>query len=141
MGTRQYDLDQLLRKMQSTSNPLVFVSAAGPWGYWLYRYLTKTGHACWVGAHSLLPKKAGDRGTTQRREALQLARLMRSGDLTPVSLPQVADEASRALSRAWDDARRALQTAKQRLTAFLLRHAIRSAGPATWGPGSPALAQ
>ena len=33
---------------------------------------------------SLVPKKAGDRVKTDRRDAVQLARLMRSGDLTPV---------------------------------------------------------
>jgi len=39
----------------------VFVYEAGPCGYWLYRYLTRKGFACWVVAPSLIPKKAGDR--------------------------------------------------------------------------------
>ena len=34
-----------------------------------------------------MPKKAGDRVKTDRRDAMQLARLMRSGDLTPVYVP------------------------------------------------------
>ena len=38
-------------------------------------------------APSLIPKKAGDRVKTDRRDAVQLARLMRSGDLTPVYVP------------------------------------------------------
>jgi transposase len=134
IGTRQCDIDQLIRKMQSKSKHLVFVYEAGPCGYWLYRYLTKKGHACWVVAPSLIPKKAGDRVKTNRRDAIQLARLMRSGDLTPVYVPQVADEAIRDLSRAREDALRDLKTAKYRLKAFLLRHDIRYAGLATWGP-------
>src|SRR5919106_3654881 len=82
IGTRQCDIDQLIRKLQSKSKHLVFVYEAGPCGYWLYRYLTKKSHVCWVVAPSLIPKKAGDRVKTDRRDAGQLARLMRSGDLT-----------------------------------------------------------
>ena len=134
IGTRQCDIDQLIRKRQSKSQQLVFVYEAGPCGYWLYRYLTKQGHACWVVAPSLIPKKAGDRVTTNRRDAIPLARLMRSGDLTPVYVPQVAAEASRDLSRAREEALRDLKPAKDRLQAFLLRHDIRYAGQATWGP-------
>jgi len=134
IGTRQCDIDQLIRKMPSNSQHLLFVYEAGPCGYWLYRYLTKKGHVCWVVAPSLIPKKAGDRVKTNRRDAIQLARLMRSGDLTPVSVPQVEDDASRDLSRAREDALRDLKTAKHRLNAFLLRHDIRYTGRATWSP-------
>ena len=134
IGTRQCDIDQLIRKMQSKSQHLLVVYEAGPCGYWLYRYLTKKGHVCWVVAPSLIPKKAGDRVKTNRRDAIQLAHLMRSGDLTPVYVPQVEDEAIRDLSRAREDALRDLKTAKHRLKAFLLRHDIRYTGRATWSP-------
>ena len=77
IGTRQCDIDQLIRKMQSKATHLIFVYEAGPCGYWLYRYLTKKGHDCWVVAPSLIPKKAGDRVKTDRRDAVQLARLAR----------------------------------------------------------------
>ena len=134
IGTRQCDIDQLVRKLQSKAKHLVFVYEAGPCGYWLYRYLTKKGHACWVVAPSLIPKKAGDRVKTDRRDAVQLARLMRSGDLTPVYVPTVEDEAIRDLSRAREDTIRDLKAAKFRLKAFLLRQDIRYTGRATWGP-------
>jgi transposase len=134
IGTRQCDIDQLVRKLQSKATHLVFIYEAGPCGYWLYRYLTKKGHACWVVAPSLIPKKAGDRVKTDRRDAMQLARLMRSGDLTPVYVPQVEDEVIRDLSRAPEDAIRDLKAAKFRLKAFLLRQDIRYTGRATWGP-------
>jgi hypothetical protein len=35
IGPRQGDLDQLLRKLPSTAQPLIFVYAAGPCGSWL----------------------------------------------------------------------------------------------------------
>jgi transposase len=134
IGTRQCDIDTLIRKPQAKSHQLVFVDEAGPCGYWLYRYLTKQGHVCRVVAPSLIPKKAGDRVKTNRRDAIQLARLMRLGDLTPVYVPAVEDEAIRDLCRAREDTIRDLKAAKFRLTAFLLRQDIRSTGRATWGP-------
>jgi transposase len=84
IGTRQCDPDQLIRTMPAKATDRVFVDEAGPWGAWRSRYLTKTGHDCWVGAPSLMPHKAGARINTDRREAVQRARLRRSGDLTPV---------------------------------------------------------
>jgi len=73
IGTRQCDIDKLIRKLQSKGHALVFVYEAGPCGYWLYRYLTKKGLPCWVVAPSLIPKKPGDRVKTDRRDAAQLA--------------------------------------------------------------------
>ena len=134
IGTRQCDIDQLIRKMQSKSKHLIFVYEAGPCGYGLYRYLTQKCQVCWVVAPSLIPQKPGDRVKTNRRDAIKLARLMRSGDLTPVYVPTVADEAIRDLCRGREDAIRDLKTAKFRLKAFLLRQDIRYTGRATWGP-------
>ena len=84
LGTRQGDRDQLLRHLPATSKPLVFVDEAGPGGYWRSRDRTPKGHGCWGVAPALIPQQPGDRVTTARRAAIQLARLMRSGDLTPV---------------------------------------------------------
>jgi transposase len=134
IGTRHCDLDALIRKLQAKAKHLVFGYEAGPCGYWLYRYLTKKRLLCWVVAPSQIPKKAGDRVKTDRRDAIQLPRLMRSGDLTPVYVPAIEDEAIRDLSRAREDALRDLKAAKARLKAFLLRQDIRYTGRATWGP-------
>jgi transposase len=134
IGTRQADIDHLVRKLQSKAHHLVFVYEAGPCGYWLYRYLSQKGYNCWVVAPSLIPKKAGDRVKPDRRDAVQLARLMRSGDRTPVYVPTVDDEAIRDLTRAREDAITDLKAAKFRLKAFLLRHDIRYTGRATWSP-------
>ena len=94
----------------------------------------KKDYDCWVVAPSLLPKKAGDRVKTDRRDAVQLARLARSGDLPPVSVPKVDDEAIRDLTRVREDALSDVKDSKFRLKAFLLRHDIRDTGQANWGP-------
>ena len=76
-------------------------------------------------APSLLPKKAGGRVTPTRRDAIKLAHLMRSGDLTPIHVPRVEDAAIRDLCRAREDALCALKAATCRRKAFLLRQDIR----------------
>ena len=43
IGTRQADIDKLIRKRQAKGARLVFVYEAGPCGFWLYRYLTRQG--------------------------------------------------------------------------------------------------
>jgi transposase len=81
-----------------------------------------------------MPQKAGDRGHTDRREAVHLARLMRSGPLPPVDVPAVHDDALRDLSRAREDARPDLTPTPCRLNALRRRHDSRSTARATWGP-------
>jgi len=132
IGTRQCDIDKLIRKLQSKGATLVFVYEAGPCGYWLYRYLTRKGLACHVVAPSLIPRKPGDRVKTDRRDAVMLARLMRSGDLSSIYVPGIEDEALRDLSRGREDAMRDLKATKYRLKAFLLRQDIRYEGRANW---------
>src|SRR4030095_14481847 len=132
IGTRQRDLDGLVRRLQSKASRLVFAYEAGPCGYVLYRYLTRKGHACLVVAPSLIPRKSGDRVKTDRRDAIQLARLLRSGDLTPVYVPGVEDEAIRDLTRAHEDALQDLKAAKLRLKSFLLRLGLSYSGRADW---------
>jgi len=94
---------------------------AGPTGYTLHRQLTKMGIQCMVVAPSLIPKQPGNKVKTDRRDALKLARLLRSGDLTPVWVPDVAHEALRNLVRARADAKADQLRAKHRLSKFLLR--------------------
>lgn len=132
IGTRQYDIDKLIRKLESKSATLVFAYEAGPCGYWLYRYLIRRGLTCSVVAPSLIPRKPGDRVKTDRRDAVTLARLLRSGDLDAIYVPTVDDEAMRDLSRAREDAVRDLKRSKVRLKAFLLRQDIRYEGRANW---------
>jgi transposase len=134
IGTRQCESEKLIRQLRSNSKELGVVYAAGPCGYWLYRYLMTHGYVCWVVAPALLPQKSGDRVKTDRRDAMQLARLMRSGDLTPGYVPAVDDAAIRDLRRAREETLRHLQAAKLRLNAFLLRHDLRSTGRANWSP-------
>lgn len=55
------------------------------------------------GAPSLIPKKAGDRVETDRRDSMMLARLHRAGEVTAVWVPDDAQESLRDLMRARED--------------------------------------
>jgi len=134
IGTRQCDIDKAFRALRSKTSRLHVVYEAGPCGYWLHRYLARQGIDCQIIAPSLIPKKPGDRVKTDRRDAQQLARLHRAGELTAIHIPGVEDEAIRDLSRGREDAMRDLKAGKYRLKAFLLRQDIRYEGRASWGP-------
>jgi transposase len=132
IGTRQCEIDKLIRKLEAKEGTFEITYEAGPCGYWLYRYLTRRGVSCTVVAPSLIPRKPGDRVKTDRRDAVTLARLLRSGDLSSIYVPTVEDEAVRDLSRAREDAVRDLKRSKVGLKAFLLRQDVRYEGRANW---------
>ena len=106
---------------------------AGPHGYGLYRQLSKLGVHCDVIAPTLVPVKSGDRVKTNRRDAEKLARCYRSGDLTPVWVPDAAHEGLRDLVRAREAAKKDQLRARHRLGKFLLRRGLRgAAGVRSW---------
>jgi transposase len=126
-------LDRLIRKLRSRHAKLAFVYEAGPCGYVIFRHLKKKGLSCTVVAPSKTPKKSGDKIKNDRRDALDLARLHRAGELTGVYVPDAEDEAMRDLTRAREDAKSVERKARQRLNALLLRHDKRYPGRTRWG--------
>jgi len=125
-------LDGLVRKISDPDGQLRFVYEAGPCGYVIYRHLTAKGFECAVVAPSLIPKKSGDRIKNDRRDARNLARLHRAGELTAVYVPNQQDEAMRDLTRAREDALIVSRKAKQRLNSFLLRNGCDFPGKTRW---------
>ena len=109
-----------------------FCYEAGPCGYTIYREIVKLGHDCSVVAPSLIPRKAGDRVKTDRRDCMSLARQFRSGDLTGVWVPDEEQEAMRDLTRAREDTKALERHSRQRLGAFLLRHDRVYCGRSKW---------
>ena len=125
-------LDKLVKQQRKDGANLFFCYEAGPCGYGIHRQLTDLGWDCQVVAPSLIPKKAGDRVKTDRRDSMMLARLHRAGELTAVWVPDGAQEALRDLTRAREDMKHLQRQAKQRLLAFLLRHGKRYDGKSNW---------
>ncbi len=125
-------LDKLIKKLHKPHLELRFVYEAGPCGYVIYRHLLKRKYHCAVIAPSLIPTKASDRVKTDRRDARQLARLFRAGELTAIYVPDEEDEAVRDLVRARDRAMVDQRKARQRLKGFLLRLGHRYKGQSNW---------
>jgi transposase len=116
-------LEKLVKRLrESGAGPLKFCYEAGPCGYGVHRSLTRLGEDCLVAAPSMIPRKSGDRQKNDKRDAASLAVLHRGGLLTAVWVPDPAHEAMRDLIRARLAAVRAVRTARQQLSAFLLRH-------------------
>jgi transposase len=123
-------LDRLMRKLADGGARLRFCYEAGPCGYGIHRHVSKRGHECVVVAPSLIPRRAGDRVKTDRRDAASLARLHRAGELTAVWVPDAGHEAIRDLVRVRLDAVHALRRARQQLSGFLLRQGCHYGRPA-----------
>lgn len=134
IGGDSTSLIRLLKKLSTHGRKLKFVYEAGPCGYDVYRSLTSKGYDCAVVSPAHIPRIASSRIKTDRRDAVTLARLHRSGELTYVYVPREDDEAMRDLLRAREDAVKAQRTARQQLKAILLRLGIRYAGKTSWGP-------
>ena len=125
-------VDKLIKKLTQEKVELRFVYEAGPCGYVIHRHLKSKRLSCDVVAPSLIPRKASDRVKTDRRDAEQLARLFRAGELTAIRVPDQEDEAVRDLIRARTVAVCDQRQARNRLKGFLLRLGFRYTGKSSW---------
>src|SRR6187397_441925 len=125
---------KLVAKLASKHARLTFCYEAGPTGYGLHRLIKSLGHDCMVVAPSLIPSKPGDRVKTNRRDAVNLAKLLRAGELTAVWVPDERHEAMRDLSRARQAAMKDLQGKRQQISSLMLRLGRIYPGKKTWGP-------
>jgi transposase len=89
---------RLFRRLAKKGPVRACYEASGA-GFVLQRVLAGDGFHCEVIAPSLIPRKPGDRRKTDRLDAIMLARLYRSGHLTPVHVPSREQEALRRLIR------------------------------------------
>ena len=105
---------------------------AGPTGYGLARELAGRGVQCVVAAPGKIPRAAGDRVKTDRRDAEHLVRLLLAGKLHRVRVPGPEEEALRDLVRAREAVRADLMRCRHRLSKLLLRHGIRFDDGKAW---------
>jgi transposase len=123
---------KLVKKLANKYSRLTFCYEAGPTGYELYRLIKGLGYECMVAAPSLIPKRPGDRVKTNRRDALNLARLLQANQLTAVWVPDARHEAMRDLVRARTAAVADLRKKRQQVAALLLRLGLHYAGKKSW---------
>jgi transposase len=134
IGGQHDDVLRLFKKLAAAhpDTVLKFCYEAGPRGYPLCRFIRHSGAECLIVAPSKVPRQPGDRVKTDRRDADQLARLFRAGELTGIYVPDPQDEAVRDLIRARYQVGQQQHRARQQLKMFLLRQNIRYAGTKPW---------
>ncbi|MDP9399759.1 MAG: IS110 family transposase [Actinomycetota bacterium] len=112
------------------------VYEAGPTGFGLARVGAERGIDVVVCAPGSVPRAAGDRVKTDRRDAQWLLGQWRAGAVSPVRVPSLAEESFRDLVRAREDARGDVMRHRHRLSKFLLRRELRPRARVTTGAWS-----
>jgi transposase len=90
-------------------------------GYVIHRAMREWGHACDVIAPSLIPKRPGVQRKHDKRDAAELARLYRAGELTAVRIPSEAEERVRDLVRCRETFQREIVKSRHYILKFLAR--------------------
>lgn len=124
--------EEVIAWLRTLPGPIATTYEAGPTGFGLYRALTAAGIRCDVAAPSKLTRPAGDRVKTDTKDALLLAQLLQVGQITPIRVPTVTEEAARDLVRAREDVRGDLMRARHRVSKLLLRHGHVYYGGKAW---------
>ena len=93
-------------------------------GYVLHRALREWGYACDVIAPSLIPKRPGVQRKHDKRDASELARLYRAGELTAVRIPSEAEERVRDVVRCRETFQREILKSRHYILKFLARRGL-----------------
>ena len=136
IGGEHDDVLKLAHKLQAAHPGMIlkFCYEAGPRGFALCRCLQMHNWNCILVCPSKIPRKPGERVKTDRRDADDLARLYRAGELTGLYVPEPVDEAMRDLIRARFQVGRQQHRSRQQLKMYLLRHNLRYGGQTSWTP-------
>ena len=123
---------KVVAELQARHKSLYFVYEAGSFGYDFYHFLSEQGIACDVIAP--VPKTRITRHNMDcfDRDALELARLQRTGGLTPICVPHPEDEAMRDLVRCCEEARLSRSNARRQIQYFLKRSGVHHDRELTW---------
>ena len=117
------EITKMTRKIvKQAPGEVEFCYEAGVCGFVLKRRIEAHGCKCTVIAPSLIPRKPGDRIKTDRRDALKLLMMFKSGLLTEVHAPDKQQEAARELTRCRQAAQENLKRVRHQLLKFLTRH-------------------
>ncbi|EPG82504.1 transposase domain protein [Leptospira santarosai serovar Shermani str. 1342KT] len=74
---------------------------------------------CTIVAPGKIPRQSSDKIKTDKRDAIKLAKLLRSEELESIHVPSEEDEAGRGVLRSRDSLRLDLGRNRQRLMKFL----------------------
>jgi transposase len=113
-------LKRFLDRLARDAELRVCYEASGA-GYVLHRALREWGYACDVIAPSLIPTRPGVQRKHDKRDAADLARFYRAGELTPVRIPSEAEERIRDVVRCRETFQREILKSRHYILKFLAR--------------------
>ena len=90
-------------------------------GYVLERKIRSWGHECEIVAPSLIPRRPGERRKHDRKDAEDLARLYRAGELVTIRVPAEREERVRDLVRCRETLQREALQSRHYILKFLAR--------------------
>lgn len=125
-------LHRYLRRLAEQGELHACYEASGA-GYVLQRALAAWGVQCAVIAPSLVPKRPGVQRKHDKRDAVDLARLYRAGELTGVRIPSEAEERVRDLVRCRETFQRELMKSRHYVLKFLARRGVIYRDSKAWG--------
>jgi transposase len=103
---------------------VAFAYEAGPTGYGLYDGLKAEAYTCLVVAPSMVPKAAGERVKTNRRDSRKLSENLRGGQLKSIHIPSTRYRELRHLTQLRDTFVSEVVAMKQRIKSLLLFEGI-----------------
>jgi transposase len=93
-------------------------------GFVLARQMAEWGYACEIIAPSLVPKRPGERRKHDRKDATELARMYRAGELVTIRVPGQDEERVRDLVRCRQVLQREILRSRQYINWFLTRRGL-----------------
>lgn len=121
-----YDLlkvKRFLDRLASDAELRCCYEASGA-GYVLHRAMREWGYECEVIAPSLIPKRPGVQRKHDKRDAAELARLYRAGELVAVRIPSEAEERVRDVVRLRETLQREVLKSRHYVLKFLARRGL-----------------
>lgn len=132
-GRIAYELgavDRFLERFEGCEIRVVY--EAGPFGFALARHLRSRGVLCRVAAPSLMPRAAGNRVKTDRRDARQLMELGWSEETVEARVPTEEEEAERQIVRVRESLVEKRHRVMEQIKSFAYEH-HRHEGLGNWG--------
>jgi transposase len=127
-------LKRLLDRLARDGELRACYEASGA-GYVLHRVMREWGYTCDVIAPSLIPQRPGVQRKHDKRDACELARLYRAGELTPVRIPSEAEERVRDIVRCRETFQREIVKSRHYILKFLARRGFVYREGCNWRSG------
>jgi len=127
-------LKRLLERLARDGELRSCYEASGS-GYVIQRVMLEWGYHGDVIAPSLIPKRPGVKRKHDKRDATELARLYRAGELTAVRIPTEAEERVRDVVRCRETLQREVVKSRHYILKFLARRGFVYREGANWRSG------